>query len=53
MLCYSLVIALSRASGNGTAGTAMGVPVIEGEKMASLGSNLRVRYRMASPSGSP
>ena len=26
-----------RAGGNGTAGTAMAVPVFEGEKMASLG----------------
>ena len=27
----------SRAGGKGTAGTAMAVPVFEGEKMASLG----------------
>ena len=44
MLCYSLVIALSRAGGNGMASTAMAAPVFEGEKMASLGSNLRIRY---------
>ena len=37
------------------AGTAMAVPVFEGEKMASLGfdSNLHVHYRVASPSSSP
>ena len=28
---------LNRAGGKGTAGTAMAVPVFEGEKMASLG----------------
>ena len=28
---------MSRAGGKGTAGTAMAVPVFEGEKMASLG----------------
>ena len=39
-----------RADGNGTAGTAMAVPVFEGEKWRRLGSNLRVRYGMASPS---
>ena len=35
-----------RAGGNGTAGTAMAVPVFEGEKWRRLDSNLRVRYRM-------
>ena len=45
--------AIYRAGGNGTAGTAMAVPVFEGEKWRRLDSNLRVRYRMASPSGSP
>ena len=39
--------------GNGTAGMAMAVPVFEGEKWRRLDSNLCVRYRMASPSGSP
>ena len=43
----------SRAGGNGMAGTAVAVPVFEGEKWRRLDSNLRVRYRMASPSGSP
>ena len=42
-----------RAGGNGTAGTAMAVPVFEGEKWRHLDSNLRVRYRMASLSGLP
>ena len=41
-----------RAGGNGTAGTAMAVPVFEGKKCRRLDSILRVRYRMASPSGS-
>ena len=31
---------MNRASGNGTTGTAMAVPVIEGEKMESLGFEL-------------
>ena len=48
---------LHRAGGNGTAGMAMPVLAFEKEKMASLGpstcSNLRMRYRMVTQSGSP
>ena len=36
----------ARAGGKGTAGTAMAVPVFEGEKWRRLDSNLRVRYRV-------
>ena len=38
---------ITRVGGNGTA-----VPVFEGEKWRRLDSNLHVRYRIASPSGS-
>ena len=44
-------VKLCRAGGNGTAGTAMAVPVLREKKWRCLDSNLRVRYRMASPSG--
>ena len=44
-------VKLCRAGGNGTAGTAMAVPVLREKKWRRLDSNLRVRYRMASPSG--
>ena len=47
----NLLEAKSRAGGNGTAGTAMAVPVLREKKWRRLDSNLRVRYRMASPSG--
>ena len=43
---------INRAGGNGTAGTAMAVPVFEGEKWRRFDSNLCVRYRMASPDSS-
>ena len=43
-----------RAGGNGTAGTAMAVPVFEGKKWRRLDSNLAcMRYRMSSLSASP
>ena len=45
-------MSLYRAGGNGIAGKAMAVPVIEGEKMVSLDSNLHLCYKMASPDGS-
>ena len=38
----------SRAGGNGTAGTAMAIPVFEGEKWRRLDSNLDLRYGMSS-----
>ena len=38
-LCSKMAI-LARAGGNGTAGTAMAVPVFEGEKWRRLDSNL-------------
>ena len=43
------------ASGSGTAGTVMAVRSLltEKKKLRRLDSNLRVRYRMATPSGSP
>ena len=37
VLTFSEGISIGRAGGKGTAGTAMAVPVFEGEKMASLG----------------
>ena len=40
-----------RASGKGTAGTAMAVPVFDEERWRRLVSNLHVRYGIASPSG--
>ena len=40
-------------SGNGTASTAMTVPVFEGEKWRRLDSNLNLRYGMSSSSASP
>ena len=43
---------LGRAGGNGTAGTAMAVPVFEGEKWRRLDSNFNLRYRMSSLSAS-
>ena len=43
----------ARAGGKGTAGTAMAVPVLREKKWRRLDSNLRVRYRVASPSSSP
>ena len=48
-----LTVTACRAGGNGTARMAMAVPVFEGEKQRRLDSNLRVRYRMGSSSGSP
>ena len=43
----------NRAGGKGTAGTAMAVPVLREKKWRRLDSNLRVRYRVASPSSLP
>ena len=42
-----------RAGGKGTAGTAMAVPDLREKKWRRLDSNLRMRYRVASPSSSP
>ena len=49
----TLLCSKHRAGGNGTASTAMAVPDFEGKKWCRLDSNLRMRYRVASPSGSP
>ena len=48
MNTWCITTQLIKAGGNGTAGTAMAVPVFGGEKWRRLDSNLRVRYRMAS-----
>ena len=45
-------VADSRAGGNGTAGTAMAYRFLREKKWRRLDTNLRMRYRMASPSGS-
>ena len=51
--CFVLAVSAGRAGGKGTAGTAIAVPVLREKKWRRLDFNLRVRYRVASPSSSP
>ena len=50
---FDICIYVCRAGGKGMAGTAMAVPVLREKKWRRLDSNLRVRYRVASPSSLP
>ena len=45
-ICFTLKTNEYICTGNGTAGTAMALPVFEGGKWRSLSSNLCIRYRM-------